>query len=230
MRVAVLYSGGKDSTFCTHVALRMGWQVECLVTLVPEREDSWMFHHPCIELTKLQAESMGLRHVMHKTSGVKELELQDLTAALRQLQGKVDGIVSGAIASRYQKDRIEAICKELDFRSITPLWGKDQVKLLHEEVDAGFDIIFTGVATEGLTKDWIGRMLDSSTIAKLGELKEKYGINPAGEGGEYESLVIDGPIFKKRLVFDGVERCWDDATSSGHLLVKGAKLESKQKK
>jgi diphthine-ammonia ligase len=227
MRVAILFSGGKDSSYATHVALRLGWEVERLITMVPCRDDSYMFHHPCVELAPMQAEAMGLPHESVKTSGVKEKELEDMMAALRPLQGKVDGIVSGAIASRYQKDRIEAVCKELDFRSITPLWGKDQLKLLGEEVDAGLDIIFTGVATEGLDESWLGRLLDSSTIALLSNLKDRFGINPAGEGGEYETFVMDGPYFKKRIVFDSVRKVWDASTSSGHLVVEGARLSPK---
>ncbi|MBN2252181.1 MAG: TIGR00289 family protein [Kosmotogaceae bacterium] len=227
MRVAILFSGGKDSTFALKVALDQGWEVKYLVSIYPEREDSWMFHRPCIELTKLQAEAIGIPHIMKGTSGEKEKELQDLIEILKELAPEIDGVVTGAVASRYQKDRIDMICKELDLGSIAPLWGKDQLRLVKEQVEAGMDIIFTGVSSAGLDRDWLGRILDSQTIEDLVELHKKHGINIAGEGGEYESFVMDGPMFKKRVAFEEVERKWDEGTQSGVLICKGAKLIDK---
>lgn len=227
MRVAVLFSGGKDSTFTTHVALEQGWDVKYLVTILPKRSDSWMFHHPCIELTKLQAESIGIKQIVKKTSGEKEKELDDLINALKVVKPEVDAVVCGAVASRYQKDRIDAVCKELDLRSITPLWGKDQLNLLQDEIDARFDIIFSGVSSAGLDKEWLGRVLDSQMVERLKEVHEKYGINISGEGGEYETFVMDGPIFKKRVVFEEIEKVWDSDTASGYIICKEAKLIDK---
>ena len=111
MRIAVLFSGGKDSTFVLKVALDQGWDVRYLVTMISERDDSWMFHWPCAELTKLQAEAVGIKHIVRRTSGKKEKELDDLMAVLMEISDDVDAIVSGAVASRYQKDRIDAVCK-----------------------------------------------------------------------------------------------------------------------
>lgn len=227
MRVAVLFSGGKDSTFALNVALEQGWDVKYLVTIMPTRDDSWMFHHPCIELTALQAESIGIPHLMRKTSGEKEKELEDLVKALKTIKSEIDAIVSGAVASRYQKDRIELVCKELELRSITPLWGKDQLKLVQAEIDAGFDIIFSGVSSAGLGKDWLGRILDTQNFERLKEVHEKHGINLSGEGGEYETFVMDGTIFKKRVVFEEIEKIWDNDTESGYIICKGAKLIDK---
>lgn len=227
MRVAVLFSGGKDSTFALNVALEQGWDVRYLVTIMPQREDSWMFHHPCVELTKLQAETIGIPHITKTTSGEKEKELEDLVEALKEISGEVDAVVSGAVASRYQKDRMDVVCKELGLRSITPLWGKDQLNLVQTEVDAGFDIIFSGVSSAGLDRSWLGRMLDAQTIEKLKDVHRKHSINIAGEGGEYETFVMDGPIFKKRVAFEEVEKVWNNETGSGYIICKGAKLIDK---
>jgi len=227
MRVAVLFSGGKDSTFATHVALQQGWDVRYLVTLLPKRSDSYMFHHPCTELTKLQAEAMGIRHVAKETAGEKEKELDDLTAALKSVAGEIDAVVSGAVASRYQKDRIEAVCKELGLRSIAPLWGKDQLTLLKDEIGAGLEIVMTAVAAEGLDAKWLGRKIDNNAANELALLNKKFGINISGEGGEYESLVVDAPMFKKKIELGGIEKVWDADTSSGYIICKDAKLVSK---
>lgn len=227
MHVAVLFSGGKDSMFSAFICIRQGWDVKYLVTMLPAREDSWMFHHPCVELTRLQAESMGIEHVTRTTSGEKEKELEDLIAALKEVSGEVDAVVSGAVTSRYQKDRVDAVCKELGLRSIAPLWGKDQLKLLQDEVDAGFEIIITAVAAEGFDESWLGRKIDEKCIVDLKELNRKYDINLIFEGGEAESFVLDCPVFKKRIEIDSIKKIWDEKTGSGYIICEGAKLVDK---
>jgi diphthine-ammonia ligase len=224
MRVAVLFSGGKDSMLVLKVALDQGWEVKHLVTIFSENPHSWMFHRPCIELTKMQAESIGINHIIKKTGGEKEKELKDLVSALESIKEDVDAVVSGAVASRYQKDRIDAICKEVGLQSIAPLWGKDQIQILNQQLEAGFETIFTSVAAEGLDKNWLCRKIDKGTIKELEELSKRYGINPVGEGGEYESLVVNCPLFKKGLELGEVERVWDESTGSGYIICKNAKL------
>ena len=227
MRVAVLFSGGKDSTFATHVALEQGWDVKYLVTIIPERSDSWMFHHPCIELTKLQAKAIGIKQIVRATTGEKEKELEDLIAAIKPIIGEIDAVISGAVLSRYQKDRIDAVCKELGVKSITPLWHKNEERLLKEEIDAGFEIIITGVATAGMDEKWLGRKLDLQCIEELKKLHEMYKINISAEGGEFESLVIDAPIFKKRIELGNIKKIWDESTASGYIICENAKLIDK---
>ena len=227
MRVAILFSGGKDSTFATHVALSQGWDVRCLVTLLPARNDSYMFHHPCAELAWLQAEAMGIKHVVRETAGEKEKELEDMTAALKSVAGEVDCVVSGAIASRYQKDRVDAVCKDLGLRSIAPLWGKDQYLLLKDEIGAGLHIVMTAVAAEGLDEKWLGRTIDKDAANELAALHKQSGINIAGEGGEYESFVTDAPFFRKRIDLGDIGKSWDDETCSGHIVCGSARLVGK---
>jgi len=227
MRVAVLFSGGKDSTFATYAMLSQNWAVKYLVTMLPARDDSWMFHHPCTELTKLQAEAIGIKHITRTTSGEKERELEDLIEVLKEVRDEVDAVVSGAVASRYQKDRVDTVCKELGLRSIAPLWGKDQLKLLQDEVDAGFEIIITAVAAEGFDESWLGRKIDNEAIKDLEQLNKKFGVNPVGEGGEYESIVLSGPIFKKKIQIDGIKKVWDEKTGSGYIICEKAKLIDK---
>jgi ABC transporter with metal-binding/Fe-S-binding domain ATP-binding protein len=207
--------------------MQQGWDIRCLVTMIPARNDSWMFHHPCAELTKLQAEAMGIKHIMWETAGEKEKELEDLTAAIRSIKDDIDAVVSGAVASRYQKDRIDAVCKELDLRSLALLWGKDQLKLLRDEIDAGLEIVMTAVATEGLDAKWLGRKIDGDALRELAALQKKFGINPSGEGGEYESFVINAPFFKKKIELGEMEKIWDEDTSSGYIICRNAKLISK---
>ncbi|MEM5772891.1 MAG: TIGR00289 family protein [Candidatus Aenigmatarchaeota archaeon] len=225
MRVAVLFSGGKDSTYATYIAKKQGNEIKYLVTIIPEREDSWMFHFPCIALTKLQAKAIGVKQIMRRTKGEKEKELEDLKRVLEKIKGEIDAVVSGAVASNYQKSRIDKVCKDLKLKHLAPLWQKNQEEVLKEEVKAGFEIMITGVFAEGFDESWLGRMIDEEAVKEILELKEKFGISPSGEGGCYETLILDCPIFKKRLQIIRSRKIWEGM--SGYLQIDKAKLVSK---
>lgn len=223
MKLVALCSGGKDSTYALWLALRQGHELTHLVAMQPAREDSWMFHHPNIHLIDLFSECVGLPLVKAETSGVKERELEDLREALRPLE--VEGVASGAIASTYQKSRIDRICKELSLKSLAPLWGREPLELLEEMLTAGFEMIVTSVSAEGFDETWLGRKIDRECLEDLRTLQKKFGINPSGEGGEYESLVLDAPFFRKRIEPLKLERIWRG--DGGHLIVSKASLEEK---
>ena len=226
MRVAALISGGKDSALAIQRVLKEGHEIKFLVTMLPQQEDSWMFHFPNIHLTKLFAEAVGTRLVSAETAGVKERELEDLKNLLATLD--VEGIVSGAILSRYQKERIDKVCRELNLISIAPLWQEDSIQLLKEIVSLKFDVVIVGVYAYGFDKNWLGRKIDSRTVNDLVELNKRYQISVIGEGGEYETLVLDAPFFKKRIQLVRVERVWEN--HSGYMLVEEAKLLDKAEK
>jgi ABC transporter with metal-binding/Fe-S-binding domain ATP-binding protein len=224
MDLAVLFSGGKDSTFALHSVLNQGHKIKYLITIFSESKESWMFHHPCIELTKLQAEALGIEQISEKTKGEKEKELEDLKKSLEKVKDKIDGVVSGAVASEYQKSRVDKVCKELGLKSLTPLWNEGSEKLLTEEVKSGFEIIFTAVSSEGLDRDWLGKRIDLESMQELKKLSKKFGFNLVFEGGEAETFVLDAPIFKKKINFTEFEKIWDKKTNSGYLIIKNAKL------
>jgi diphthine-ammonia ligase len=226
MRVAALVTGGKDSALALHRALKLGYEVEVLVTMIPQREDSWMFHFPNIHLADLFAKAVEISLVKAETVGIKETELKDLKNLLATLD--IEGVVSGAISSRYQKERIDKVCQELNLKSIAPLWQEDSMRLLKEIINLNFEVIIVGVYAYGFDQSWLGRKIDSTTIKNLVELNDKYQISLVGEGGEYETLVLDAPFFKKRIQVVQTERIWKN--HSGYLLVKEAKLVGKAEK
>ncbi|MEM2987729.1 MAG: diphthine--ammonia ligase, partial [Candidatus Bathyarchaeia archaeon] len=172
MRVAVLATGGKDSTLALHRVLRLGYDVKYLVSMIPLREDSWMFHYPNIHLMDLFAEAVEIPLVKGETSGVKEVEVEDLRRLLAELD--VDGIVSGAISSNYQKARIEKICKQLRLECLTPLWQESPASILKEVLSHNFEVIITGVYAYGFSKEWLGRKLDEETVDALTELNKRF--------------------------------------------------------
>ncbi|MFH1588243.1 MAG: diphthine--ammonia ligase [Candidatus Diapherotrites archaeon] len=119
---------------------------------------------------------------------------------------KIEGIITGAIASNYQKERIEKICNELNLKCFNPLWEMNQIKLLHELVENDFKIMIVGFASAGFDESWLGKIINEKTIKELEALEKKFQINPAGEGGELESLVIDCPLFEKKLEITKAEK------------------------
>ncbi len=224
MKMAALFSGGKDSTYAAHLVELEGHDVSIFACMRPARGDSYMFHGVNIHLAPLLAEAQGKTLVSAPSSGVKEREVEELKKLIELLD--VKGIVTGAIASHYQKDRIDQICGELGLTSVSPLWGKKTQELLEIEIISGMEIIMVHVAANGLDKNWLGRRIDKKAAMELAVLNERYGINVCGEGGEYESLVIDAPWFNKRLVIDESEISWEG--TSGTYAVKSAHLAPKK--
>ena len=206
MKVAALFSGGKDSVFALFIAQQWGWDITHLVSLYPKKHDSWMFHSINIELTAQLADAIDIPLIAKETAGTKEEEVDDLEAILKDLP--VDGVISGAIASEYQRTRIEHVCHTLSLKSFTPLWHKHQTLLLTDQIKAGFEIMITGVFAHGLDKEWLGIQLNEKNLPSFLKLHQRYQINPAGEGGEYETLVLNGPLFKKKLIVDEAAVEW----------------------
>lgn len=225
MRVVVLFSGGKDSTYALYWALKEGFDVKYLVTMHSESEESYMYHVPNVHLTELQARAIGIPLVKGFTKGEKEREVEDLKSVLEGL--KIDGIIAGALASQYQKERVERIAEELGIKIFTPFWKADPEEYMRTLILQGFDVVIVGVSAYGLDERWLGRRIDEKALEELKMLNKKYGVHIAGEGGEFETFVRDAPFFKARVVFDETEKIWDNYTASGVLMVKKAHLEPK---
>lgn len=223
MRVVVLATGGKDSVLALYHVLKEDYDVRCLATMIPQREDSWMFHYPNIRLVDLVAEAIGLPLVQAETSGVKEEEIEDLKRLIETLD--VEGVVSGAIESNYQKTRLEGICRQLELKCIAPLWHRNPLDVLEEILSLKFEVIVTGVYAYGFGPEWLGRRIDEGTVADLIELNRRYGVSLVGEGGEYETLVLDAPFFKRRIEIVAAEKAWKN--QNGYFQIAKAELKSK---
>jgi len=211
MRLACLFSGGKDSTYAVFWAMAQGHE-PVLLTVKPEPY-SMMFHHPNIEFTGLQAEAMGLEQ---KIIEVKENDWEEkLTEALKEM--KAEGLVAGAVASEYQRRRFEKVCESLNIPAYSPLWHKKEDTL--KEMLEYMEVYITAVSAEGLGKEWLGKKLD--------ELLEKKpeNIDAFLEGGEGETFVADAPFFKKRIVIKDWEIGWDGVR--GVAKIKDATIENK---
>ena len=229
MKVGVLFSGGKDSCYAMYKA-EQEHKVMCAISIISENKDSYMFHTVNIELVDEIAKALDTPLIKVRSKGVKEEELGDLKKALFNAINDygIEGVVSGAIASDYQASRINRICKELDLKSITPLWGKDQLELLRELVKDGFKILIIGIAGYPLDKSWLGKEINNDLINELEKLKNSVGLHPAGEGGEIETLVTDSPMHKKRIKIIKAEK--QGADNTGVMKIIEVKLEDKTKR
>ncbi len=228
LRLGVLFSGGKDSTYSAYIMQRQNYELSCLITMKSVNKESFMFQSAGVELAELQAEAMGLPIVLGKTKGEKEKELLDLekTIKIAKEKYKLDGIVSGAVFSTYQRDRIEKICDKLGLKIFSPLWHKPQEEEVKELLQHGFTFVFTAVAAEGLDKSWLNRVITMKEVDKLITLHQRVGINVAGEGGEFESAVLDCPLFKKKIMIERVEIV-EEGRNSASMMIKKARLEEK---
>ena len=157
-KVAVLLSGGKDSVFAAY-KISKEHEISCFITIKSENPDSYMFHTPNIDLVELQAESMGIPLITQKTEGKKEKELIDLKKIIKKAKEdyKIKGVVTGALFSNYQGERIDNICKDLDLESLSPLWHMDQELEMRTIIKNNFSIIFSSIAAYGLNKSWLGK-------------------------------------------------------------------------
>lgn len=227
MRAGVLFSGGKDSCLALHIAKEYYDEI-CLLTAVSKNPHSYMFHTPNIELTKLQAQALEMPHILKETCGEKEIELKDLKELILEAKKrfKIRVVVSGAIASNYQAKRIERICGELKLKTFNPLWGMPQQQVLEEVIKRKFEVVIIGVSAYPLDASWLGRKIDFKLIEELKKLEESHGINACGEGGEFETLVLDAPLFKKSIKITAFEKHFDK--DHGVLKVKSAKLVEKR--
>jgi asparagine synthase (glutamine-hydrolysing) len=226
MRVGVLFSGGKDSTLALMKVSREH-KIECLISMVSENLASYMFHVPNVSLTKYQAKAMEIPIIQKVTKGERERELIDLKKAIEEAKEKfgIEGVVTGAIRSNYQYSRIKKICDELNLELISPLWQMNEAEELKEVLKEGIKAIIVSVSAYPLTKDFLGKEIDESIVKKFIDFREKFGFNPSGEGGEYETFVIDAPIFKKKISIEDFEIVWEG--NSGCLKIKKVKLSDK---
>jgi diphthine-ammonia ligase len=226
MRLGVLFSGGKDSALALHKAAEKE-EVVCLITLVSENKESFMFHTPNIDITVVQAEAMGLPLIKKATKGKPEKELKDLEEAIAQAVNcfKIEGVVTGAVESAYQAKRIQSICNQLNISCFNPLWKKNQKALLEELVAKGFKVIISGIFAYPLDKSWLGKEVDNELIERLSLLGEEFGLSVAGEGGEIETTVLDAPLFKKKIEILG--STIEAKGNSGVFIIKKARLAPK---
>ena len=201
MKLALLLSGGKDSVYAGFLAKKFQHELTCAISIFSKNKNSYMFHTPSIEKTKKQAKEINIPSIIQKTSGKKEIELNDLETAIKKAKKnfKIQGIVTGAVQSVYQSSRIQKICNKLNLEVFNPLWQINEDKYLEDLIKNKFKIILTGVFAYPLNEKFLGKEINKNFIKEISKLNEKYKISKIGEGGEFETFVLNCPLFCREL-------------------------------
>ena len=212
MKLAALFSGGKDSTYAIYLAKKLGHSVDVLLTLYPYSSESHLLHYPNIEFTQLQAKSMKIPQLIEKTtSNNSENEYEKLNnlITLAKENYSIEGIVHGGILSEYQKDNFSLVCEKNNLEIISPLWNKEPKSYMKELLDENFEYIISTVTSDGLNDSWLGRIIDQTDLDELKKLQKKFSFNLNFEGGEAETFVLNCPLFEKSLLIQDSNIKWD---------------------
>jgi diphthine-ammonia ligase len=199
---AALTSGGKDSILSCQRAIDSGKIVRYMVTARPKNRDSYMFHSANLEAVPVIARVAGMEYVEIETKGKKEEELRDLEEGLAALD--IEGVIAGAVDSRYQADSVKAITDRLGLELFTPLWHMDPETLLRE-VSRRMDAMIVVTAAEGLDAGFLGARFNDDLIRRLKQVAATRRIHLAGEGGEYESLTLNAPFYSRPVTYTTTE-------------------------
>ncbi|MGI0017225.1 MAG: diphthine--ammonia ligase [Nitrosotalea sp.] len=212
MKLASLFSGGKDSTYAIYKAGQAGHDIKCLVSIFPKSEESHLLHYPNIAITSIQAKSMQIPQIVaHTDTNDPPTELDELQNILEKAKRDfgIDGIVHGGLFSDYQRTRFEKIGNNLDLKIISPLWHIDQKNYMQELLESKFKFIITSVTSAGLDQTWLGREITLEDMEELVKLSVKHGFNLTFEGGEAETFVIDCPLFYSPVRILQANKIWD---------------------
>lgn len=256
MKYVALLSGGKDSCFNLLHCSENGHELVAAASLRPEQGkdeiDSYMYQTVGQDAIEVVAKALdvplyrrviagdavhqGSEYGARAAQGTGDLkgdeteDLYELLSTVLEHHPEVKGVSVGAILSNYQRVRVEHVCRRLGLTSLAYLWQRDQAELLSEMIEAGLTAVLIKVAGIGLTVKHLGKTLQEMqpTLTKLNTL---YGSHVCGEGGEYETLTIDSPMFKSRIVLKDVETVIhsdNDFATVAYLRVKEAELEPKE--
>ncbi|CAD8175095.1 unnamed protein product [Paramecium pentaurelia] len=251
MKFLALVSGGKDSIFNIIRCIQEGHELVLLVNLYPKNigkeADSFMYQSvgtniidaisQALDKPLLKREIVGKPKVtnLDYQSNKEEREgdeVEDLFLVLKEAQSlypNIKGVSSGAIASTYQKLRVEDCCQRLGLISLAYLWNQDQFSLLDQMLQNNMNIILIKIAALGLTEKHLGKSIQELYEHFKG-IHEKFGFHPCGEGGEFESFVLDCPLYKKRIQINESEVICHENNSVApvfYLLIKSYSLIEK---
>ena len=198
MRVAVSWSGGKDSSLSLHRAAGSGLHCCHLLNMVDVDYSRSMSHGLDKELIAAQADAMQIPIVQKATSwGTYEREFKAALECLK-LEG-IQGMVFGDIDLAEHREWVERVCGEAGLAPILPLWGDAPETLLNEFIEAGFEAVVVAAKADLFDDEWLGKPVDLELVSSLITLSRQSGFHPCGEKGEYHTLVTDGPVFRKRI-------------------------------
>ena len=212
MKLAALFSGGKDSTYSIFLAKKQGHEIKCLLSVFPKSDESHLLHHPNLQWTHLQSKSMQIPQLTIKSeSDETDNEINSLEKILIQAMDEyqIEGLVHGGIQSQFQKEKFKNLCNKLNLKSITPLWNRNPLEYMNELISSNFVFIITSVSSGGLDDSWLGKIITKNDIDNLYVLSQKFGFNLTFEGGEAETFVVNCGLFSHPIQIIQGKKNWD---------------------
>jgi ABC transporter with metal-binding/Fe-S-binding domain ATP-binding protein len=212
MRLACLFSGGKDSTYSLYKSLEKGHDIPCLISLHPVNDESLLYHFPNNTLFRKISQAIDIPIIERFCNNTKkEHEIDKLQLGIKQAIDlySIKGLIHGSISSRFQLDIFQKICNNLNLRLYSPIWGIEPNKYYSDLLNSDFEIIITRVAAQGLDEKWLGKTIDKKNYEQLKRYSEKFKFNITFEGGEAETMVLNCPIYKKRIKISKYNLKWD---------------------
>ncbi|MCD4766814.1 MAG: diphthine--ammonia ligase [Methanosarcinales archaeon] len=190
--VVVSWTGGKDGCLSCYQAMSDGFNVTHFLNFRDTKKKGSHTINP--KLLSAQMQATGIPSIL--TDFVSyEKEFKNVIQELNDNNAAIEGAVFGHIQTH--NNLADRICNGLGVKLIMPLWMRDSEQIISDLVDAGFKTIIVSVKGGLLGKEWLGRPIDHKFARDLRRYNSA--IDPCGEGGEFHTFVIDGPLFKHRL-------------------------------
>ena len=231
MDIAILYSGGKDSTFAVQYAKNKGWNIKYLISVKPTRKDCFLFHYATVEQTKDIAKMLEIPHFYVKckvSDPVKEANIVNEIVESNQKKLKVDAVVLGGTGlQETQLKSIQNALRPLKVDAFASHAGEEHDLVMEEMLNKGYEIMITQIASDGL-KDWLGKKITKESFSQLKKDSVKYGFHIGFEGGYADTLVLDCPLFSKKLIVEDMSIIYED-DFCGHVVINKYRMESKGK-
>jgi diphthine-ammonia ligase len=223
MKVAILYSGGKDSTYAIHHAQQQGWEISYLLSVKPNRKDCFLFHYATVEHTPILAKELDIKHIIIPCTVADPTQEAALVKEEILKQEKVDAVILGGTG--LQETQLRSVKEALQEHGIDVFaahQGKDHEELVHEMLDNGFTFMITQVASDGMMR-WLGKKIDKHAYKQVCKDAKKYGFHAGFEGGYADTLVLSCPLFKNEFALEDVKKVIDDEYC-GHIEAKTLSL------
>ncbi len=234
MDVAVMYSGGKDSTYAIQHALDKRWNIKYIISVKPTRKDCYLFHYATVEHTKELAKNFRAKHCFLKCSVADPKKEAEIIKELvqknqRTKKTRIEALLLGGTG--LQETQLKSLQKAmlpLRVEVFASHAGLDHDKVMEQMLDKGYDIMITQIASDGL-KRWLGERITRNNFEELKKDSVKYGFHVGGEGGYYDTLVTNAPLFKKLLQVQKSRKVFDD-DYCGHVIIDKATLVARNVK
>lgn len=221
MKVACLWSGGKDSCFACWKAIAQGLDVCYLVSFISAEFGRASFHGVRRELMFLQSEAVGIPMIQRETT--RENYEQVYKGVMHELREMgIEGLVTGDIDLVEHQAWVEGSCCEFGLEALMPLWGLDPGEILSEFIDEGFEAVVVCIKADLFDGKWLGRKIDKQFITDLQGFRQRPNFHICGENGEYHTFVVDGPIFQRHISVTPGDKVWREGF--GFLDIAQAKL------